>query len=109
MYQHSGKGCMYEKKERKAPEELEVEKAQKLTSIRTKLNNQSYRISTGIDEGNRLMIAANSLVHNDEKEVLVKYKSRSFQYESGQLYFRSKCHRLTKFTLETVKNDRKVC
>lgn len=48
------------------------------------------------------------MIQNENKEVLAKYKSRSFQWDSGQLYFRSKCHRITKSALETVENDRKV-
>lgn len=66
-----------------------------------------------IDEGKRLMIACNSYdptsmptQNAKHNETNTNCKSQSFQRDSGQFYFKRKCHRVTKDALEQKEDDR---
>lgn len=99
------------KKPVKTPAEWKTLKDKNLERIRTKYANDEYKIIAGVDEGLKLMVAAHAQCRNENGipvQKLTKYKCKSFQYDSGQLYFKQKSRPIIQDTLDAVEIDRAV-
>lgn len=102
-----------EKREAKSEATVERENRAFRNSIRDKLIRGEYKRVGGIDEGGREMVACNSSYTatpfiGPRKELFAKYKARSFQFDSGQLYFKRKYHAFTRDVLRAKETDRRV-
>lgn len=75
-----------------------------------KLANNEYNIIGGIDEGGRLLVAANSYdpTRPHRPEFNTKYSSKTYQHESRQHSYKIKQMELTRAVLEKKESDRRI-
>lgn len=97
-------------KPEQSEEEIEAAKKAYLDRIKKKFAEEDYIIVGGVDEGSRLMVAseAHCLEGGEFIGKLTKYKSRSFHYDSGQLYFKEKCRKIYARKLDNIERKRGV-
>lgn len=96
------------KKEIKSEEQIEEELANHRRKIRNALENTEYDLIVGIDPGNRVMVAANTLFVHKNTERNTKISTATFRWATGQHDFKNLRHPITKSAIESKENDRKV-